>query len=213
MPAQKDQDYNPSSVSTSFSLPCPYFLFADGRRDWWSWDEPLSSDEKLGIHPFRRSRAMCEDMDKRAENEEVAPWAWGYQFKRFQGLQELEMEFETIEAKSKQLDAVVQHAVAWRFPLSDGKVLTTEDMPVVQSRWHGLGDKHITYPPEVKEIPGISYTQDAHHYGRQTVDDPMEDGQPDWEREHDHLVSAFSTNADDSNSYYVIRVRWKARSV
>src|SRR5277367_822174 len=106
-----------------------WFLFANGLRDWWSWDEPLSSDEKLGIHPFWKSRALCKHMNEPPQSEKRAPWAWGYQFKRFQGLQELEMEFETIDAKSKQLEAVAQHAVAWRFPLSDGKVLTTEGMP------------------------------------------------------------------------------------
>lgn len=122
-----------------------------------------SSDEKLGIHPFRSEHVLWRDMDLPATPEDDAPDAWGYQFKKFDGLQKLEMEFETIKPKSGQLDAVVQHAPAWRFDLGDGRVLTTDGLPVVQSTGLGLGDKHVHHPAisEYQEETNLLRTRKA----------------------------------------------------
>lgn len=101
-------------------------------QDWWYWE----SDDRLGINPFHRGRALWYQMDY-ADPSSVGPSAWGYQFRNVQGLQELEIEFETLTRKKYQLDAIVQRALGWEFDLADGRVLSAEGTNVVQSSWEG----------------------------------------------------------------------------
>jgi hypothetical protein len=170
----------------------------------------VDSDEKLAIHPYRRERTLWRDMGKPSISESKVPWAWGYQFKHFQGLQELEMVFETISEKSKLLDAVVQNALAWKFDLADERVLTTEGCPVVQSRWKGFRDEDggVVPPANVPNaaVPSsFSFSLQAGNGGS---------GQTGgWLTEHDHPSEVPRLFGGKQDEYYVICVRWRAKKI
>ncbi|PYH47823.1 uncharacterized protein BP01DRAFT_354361 [Aspergillus saccharolyticus JOP 1030-1] len=82
--------------------------------DWWFWE----NNEPLGIDPFRAGRTPADQMGVRRP---LTAWeegrVWGNQFKRVPSLEELVIEFETVMRKRDQLDAIVQMALGWRFPL------------------------------------------------------------------------------------------------
>lgn len=108
------------------------------RSDWWSWESPVMSNDQLGICPWRHGRTDWRQME--AEPLEGPPqgrWdGWGAQFQYVTRLEMLQIEFETVLAKKRQLERVVERAKHWRFPLKNDKVLAwTGD--VKQSTWEG----------------------------------------------------------------------------
>jgi hypothetical protein len=108
------------------------------RGDWWYWEDGAL----LGINPQRGSadpRRMKADWKAEAKGA-VIPWdenAWGCAFKHLRNLQELELEFETTVYEEKQLQDIVEHAKAWRFPMGDGRVLSAAGQKVHRSTWRG----------------------------------------------------------------------------
>jgi hypothetical protein len=108
------------------------------RGDWWS----VENNAPLAITPYRSwadvasMRADWRILDAGGEVE----WdeaCWGSAFQYLKGLRELEMELETFEWKKDELDEIVRHAVQWRFPMGEGKVLSAEGLPVEVRRWRG----------------------------------------------------------------------------
>jgi hypothetical protein len=98
--------------------------------DWWSWESPPSSSDRLGICPWRTERTSYQQMITEPEQpslsyiqEHMTPDTWGAQLGMIAGLKVLEMEFETDLLKKAQLEIVVARAKYWKFPLSDGSVL------------------------------------------------------------------------------------------
>ncbi|RAH65153.1 uncharacterized protein BO66DRAFT_395634 [Aspergillus aculeatinus CBS 121060] len=91
--------------------------------DWWFWEH----NEPLGIDPFRPGRTKAEEMEMGVRGQQQQPqrpltaWeegrVWGNQFKLLPSLEELVIEFETVMRKRDQLDAIVQMARDWRFPV------------------------------------------------------------------------------------------------
>jgi hypothetical protein len=61
--------------------------------------------------------------------------AWGSAFKSLPSLKELEIEFETSDDKKHELETIVKWAKTWKFPLNDGKVLSTEGLEVTSTSW------------------------------------------------------------------------------
>ena len=114
------------------------------RSDWW-WNE---RNEPLAINPKRGKSetnfdvvAMRKDMaeEKMGKGGDVE-WnqrAWGVAFKELRALKGLEIEFETSEEKEGELGAIVEWARGWRFPLKEGRVLSTEGEKPVWSKWRG----------------------------------------------------------------------------
>lgn len=88
--------------------------------DWWHWE----SNNDLGIDPFREgktdAKVMRMTMQKQLHaNKDQHENAWGYQFQHIPGLEEIEIEFETVMRKKAQLDAIVEWASKeWKFPHS-----------------------------------------------------------------------------------------------
>ncbi len=60
---------------------------------------------------------------------------WGSAFKNLPSLKELEIEFETSDDKKHELDTIVKWAKTWKFPLHDGRLLSTEGLDVTSSSW------------------------------------------------------------------------------
>lgn len=86
--------------------------------DWWFWE----NNEPLGIDPFRPGRTRANEMGCRIDPSHAHPnselkQAWGNQFTTIPSLEELVIEFETIMRKRDQLDAIIQRALSWKFPV------------------------------------------------------------------------------------------------
>ncbi|KAJ6542612.1 hypothetical protein B0H19DRAFT_1171083 [Mycena capillaripes] len=81
--------------------------------DWWTWEngEP------------RRLQAP-------------QPQGWGGWVEGFPHLQELELEFENLARKRKELEKWIQIALKWKFPLKDGTLIHDGQKPV-ESTWFG----------------------------------------------------------------------------
>ena len=108
------------------------------RGDWW-WNE---RNAPLGINP-QRGNGNAHQMQQDWEAEKrgmVIPWresGWGSAFGNLKGLKELEMEFETSEDKVAELGKIAEKAKTWKFPLKDGKVLSTEGLESKTWKWRG----------------------------------------------------------------------------
>lgn len=77
---------------------------------------------------------------------------WGAQLQYVHGLQEFELEMETLVERKAHMDVAVQAAKAYKFPLRDGSFLDwDEDSGVHESQWelrsqHWHGNISITSP-------------------------------------------------------------------
>jgi len=107
---------------------------------WWCWE----FKEKLGIDPKLPGRVKWDEMGREPVMEEIQR-GWGYHFRHLRGLRELEMELETIESNKDQLDAIAQRALAWKFDLCDGSVLSTEGTDVIRHSWNGVAPVEAIY--------------------------------------------------------------------
>lgn len=108
------------------------------RGDWW-WNE---RNARLGINPQRGNGDEAQmHRDWNAEKRgQVIAWredGWGCAFGNLKELKELEMEFETSEDKAVELGKIVEKAKTWRFPLKDGKALSTEGLEAKTWKWRG----------------------------------------------------------------------------
>jgi len=120
--------------------------------DWWSWESPLGSSDRLGICPWRTSRTSCQQMlaepaqpDLSYIKAHMALSTWGGQICQLAELKVLEMEFETSEEKQTQLEAVVERAKFWKFPLARGDNVLEWSGALNESSWEGLLDLKDDY--------------------------------------------------------------------
>ncbi|KAJ7906308.1 hypothetical protein B0H13DRAFT_2194282 [Mycena leptocephala] len=81
--------------------------------DWWNWENSVP----LHIQP---------------PAEGWAAWVGS-----IPELQELELEFETIEPKREELEERVRVALGWKFPLKDGGELVHDGEAPARSSWVG----------------------------------------------------------------------------
>lgn len=112
--------------------------------DWWFWE----NDEPLGINPFRigrtRAHEMCHHQHSDRVNGPLTPEpnkAWGNQFIHMPTLSTLTIEFETIMRKRDQLDAIIDQARHWKFPLQPEKSVYLVAEPGSRSAWTWVGAK------------------------------------------------------------------------
>lgn len=109
-------------------------------QDWWFWEE----NEPLGICPWILDRVTADDMEREIDTVPILPAdldrydGWGRQFEHIKGLQELELEFETLRDNKDQMDRIVTFAKQWQFPLENEGVLTWHQASGVKtSKWTG----------------------------------------------------------------------------
>ena len=104
-------------------------------QDWYWWEH----NEKLGLCPWKRGRTEWNQMDTpmpRTRMEWLSSQGWGAQLQYIQGLEELEMELETLVAKKEQMDGIVERAKKWIFPLKENRFLRWDDgVGIKESRW------------------------------------------------------------------------------
>ncbi|OOQ91439.1 hypothetical protein PEBR_00660 [Penicillium brasilianum] len=107
--------------------------------DWWFWE----NNDPLGIDPFRPGRTRAHEMGRpiHCSRAHEANRAWGNQFTLLPSLEELVIEFETIMRKRDQLDAIVQWALSWKFPVNLEKSLYLVAEPASRSAYSWVGAK------------------------------------------------------------------------
>jgi hypothetical protein len=114
--------------------------------DWWSWESPPASSDRLGICPWLPGRVGHQEMlaqpvevDPKFIWDKMQPHHWGYHIGRIRDLQTFECEFEIDSRKKDQLDIVVERAKHWVFPVwdSNGAAVLKYVGPVVTDEWIG----------------------------------------------------------------------------
>lgn len=114
------------------------FVLTLRHSDWWTWESPLRSNDQLGICPWKSAQTSWTEMEAEPlegpENESQWNNSWGGQFRYIRGLEVLEIEMETIEAKRSQLERVVERAKHWKFPLEGDWVLAWTGQ-IQESTW------------------------------------------------------------------------------
>ncbi|KAL8934734.1 MAG: hypothetical protein Q9211_005074 [Gyalolechia sp. 1 TL-2023] len=113
---------------------CPTTLIITLRHsDWWLWE----SRDPLTFDPKQEGRAPTDDHSRLSDS--FAQYSWGNQFRKIKGLKTLHIELETLEETKKQeLDAIVDRADRWLFPLGDGRVLRLNETRTRRDRWVGV---------------------------------------------------------------------------
>lgn len=148
-------------------------------QDWWNWE----GDAPIAINPFRSGRAAPDQLDP---PEQHHPGAWGNHIKNINGLEEFEMELETLARKKNQLDDIVSRARNWEFKLAGTQTL--RNTGVKQWSWEGLVLSHVT-AVAVYQAPGN---------GQGT-------------RDEDELENQEGRGAEGpvKQAYYVVSMVWK----
>jgi hypothetical protein len=104
-------------------------------QDWYWWER----NEKLGLCPWNKGRTEWNQMDTpmpRTRMEWLSSQGWGAQLQYIQGLEEFELELETLIEKREQMDGIVERAKKWIFPLKEDKFLRWDDgAGIKESRW------------------------------------------------------------------------------
>ncbi|TGJ86667.1 hypothetical protein E0Z10_g2122 [Xylaria hypoxylon] len=111
------------------------------RSDWWDWEHNAT----IRINPFRGNcysnhtiDLMRRDMAEEIGNLEFAWDAWGKAFSHMPKLKTLTIDFETSEDKRDEMETLVNWALKWQFPLSDGRHLSTGGQSASKMSWRGL---------------------------------------------------------------------------
>ena len=110
-------------------------------QDWYFWE----NEEPLGICPWLPGRVEADDMEREKDMIPSLPRdldryvGWGRQFEFVNGLEELEIEFETLRVlKEVEMDSIVSFAKQWKFPLMrDGFLEWDEASGLKESTWTG----------------------------------------------------------------------------
>ena len=147
--------------------------------DWWSWESPPESNDRLGICPWREFRTSCQQMlceplepsvsyikqqmtrPSLIGDQAIVP-TWGGQICQMQGLKAVEMEFEIGEEKRSQLQVVVERAKHWKFPLFKEDIVLEWTGELKESSWEGPfylkdDDQVLREPPPDQNLPKRQY--------------------------------------------------------
>lgn len=105
--------------------------------DWWY--NLLGENSPLALDPKRKGRARAWEYV--GEKDPFEKGSWGQRFANMKGLEKLELELETVEAKRAELDRSLAKAPSWRFPLGDDSVLIMDEEATEKDTW--IGSKYF----------------------------------------------------------------------
>ena len=116
--------------------------------DWWSWESPPESTDRLGICPWLPERVSHQAMLSQPLEPTIQQLratmikgTWGYQIGLIEGLEVLRVEFETDVAKKDQMQLVLARAKHWKFPLDDNSAVLESDGQIKEFEW--IGQVHM----------------------------------------------------------------------
>jgi len=163
--------------------------------DWWY--NLLGENSPLALDPKRKGRAMVGDWI--GEEEPFEQGSWGQRFANLKGLEELELELETVEAKRAELDVNIEKASYWRFPLGDGNVLVMDKEATEKSTW--TGSKHFKGLNAPAVPAGLQLRQ-----GSTASFSP-------FKSPFKAKLETQERAPEDSLDYYVVTLSWRAQPV
>ncbi len=115
--------------------------------DWWSWQSPPESSDKLGICPWMQFRvpqsimlSQPPELDVAVLRECMREGSWGDQICRVLGLNVLRIEFETDVVKKAQLQQILERAKHWKFPLCNTNAVLIQVGEIRESSWEGVAN-------------------------------------------------------------------------
>ncbi|KAG8526531.1 uncharacterized protein KY384_008731 [Bacidia gigantensis] len=161
--------------------------------DWWSWE----SSAMLRLDPKQQGTARVPYTQPQDPFQEGS---WGDAFKPSSSLRIFELELETVEGKTAELDEIVERAEGWRFPLRTEKGMQKKKLVLQKEKtrkqgWWGerqSGGTHVNIDP-------IAARRRLEEHG---VDFTVEDGEPEC------------TNTGDARlTYYVVTLVFEKREV
>jgi hypothetical protein len=104
-------------------------------QDWYWWE----NNERLGLCPWNRGRTRWDMMDTpmpKTRMDWLSSQGWGAQLQYIRGLEEFELEMETVVDKKGQMDGIVERAKRWIFPLKEDKFLSWDSRTgLKESSW------------------------------------------------------------------------------
>ena len=136
-----------SRLSSLASITTKQLTLTFRHSDWWSWQSPAESSDKLGICPWLPARTSQQAMlaqtlepDLVFLNEYMKQGTWGFQISQIKGLSILKIEFEIDVVKKAQLQVVLERAKHWKFPLEGTNTALKQVGEIRESSWVGLAD-------------------------------------------------------------------------
>jgi hypothetical protein len=139
-------------------LTVPKLLITVRHTDWWYWED----GEDLRI------------------NEPASEWAtW---LESMPGLQEFELEVETIDPKREQMEERVRVALGWTFPTTNGGSLVHDGEQPVKSMWLGSSRMSPDNADEWNSDEEVEYELDFY----ENSDDSEEDSEDEYFDDEDN---------------------------
>lgn len=139
------------SLRSSCRIAPRKFTITFRHTDWWFWE----SNEALGIDPFRPGRTRASEMGTRSHDRYYNRTGWGEQISSIPSLEEFVIEFETIMRKRDQLDAIIQRALQWKFPMDTGNSIYLVAEPRSLSAYTWIGAKEGDLKRQRPALPWV----------------------------------------------------------
>ncbi|KAJ2990486.1 hypothetical protein NUW58_g2924 [Xylaria curta] len=136
------QDFLPLVESSLWFPNIEHLRITIRNCDWLSWE----NQESVVINPFRTGdeshniNLMHGDMKTDARDVQFAPGAWGSVFSHMPKLKTLTIDFEMTKEMHTAVVPIVGWALKWRFPLQNGRHLSTGNRPPHKMSWRALPD-------------------------------------------------------------------------
>ena len=192
-------------------------------QDWHGWE----NDERLGLCPWNRGRTFWYQMDASTPTTTTSTGShqgWGAQLQYIQGLEQFELELETLAKKKWQMDGIVERAKRWAFPLKEDKFLRWDSGLGVRESWWEEDDEelHSEVPlPDEVVVPVVPSIDGTAPLRAENV--AMLDGSGSLQQDvRDDTLSQCSiiAQADGQTGriqvakrhYYVVSLTWKVRA-
>ena len=171
--------------------------------DWWLWED----DEPLGIDPFRPGRTLAADMGK--PHQPCDETAWGNHFMQIPSLEELVIEFETVMRKKTQLDAIIERALGWKFPMEvlENQYLVADPVSRRAYTWVGATESDLQH----KGFDEFDHTLMRSEAPEQLVDDTITESSGPTMKPFDANAEKAVELANDLEQYYVVYLTWKKK--
>lgn len=156
--AQHSQPPWQSAMRVMIAKPLTHLTLRLRHTDWWTWaDHPdaISETQHLGLDPAigtggaedhlrptaSRMRALAERRRAGEHPDINTTGGWLRTIGKLPDLKRLEFVLETYKAKEQQLDAVVDAAKTWKFPIEGTAWELVWDGNVEASRWSSGEDE------------------------------------------------------------------------
>ncbi|KAK5791066.1 hypothetical protein VI817_006375 [Penicillium citrinum] len=176
--------------------------------DWWFWE----NNDPLGIDPFRPGRTRAGEEGKPVSYRFHNRSPWGEQFCKIPSLEELVIEFETIMRKKDQLDAIIERALKWKFPMDtdESLYLVAEPQSLSAYTWIGAKEKDLKQQGSTASRPvnGDQFSQETEQAPSAPTLEPYHP------RKKLKLMDGDGSSLEkETEEFYVVFLTWKRKRI